>query len=84
MATLANVRRTSESIIHFPSTNSSETYITILIPLISGNGEKPTAEKRHTQDTTKPDSDRNAHTETRLGQRDDSPRNAATVPYHDT
>ena len=31
-----------------------------------------------------PDSDRNAHTETRLGQRHDSPRNAATVPYHDT
>jgi len=40
---LANVRRTSEPVIHFPSTNSSETYITILIPLISGNGEKPTA-----------------------------------------
>jgi len=70
----------SQSVIHFPSTNSSGTYITILIPLISGNGEKPTAEKPHTDNTT-PDSDRNAHTETRLGQRHDSPRNAATVPY---
>jgi len=45
MAPLANVWQTSESLIHFPSTNSSETYITILIPLISGNGEKPTAKK---------------------------------------
>jgi len=29
----------SESIIHFPSTNSSETYITTLMPLISGSFE---------------------------------------------
>ena len=35
--------KTSEPITQFPSTNSSETYITILIPLISGNGEKPKA-----------------------------------------
>ena len=35
--------KTSEPITQFPSTNSSETYITILIPLISANGEKPKA-----------------------------------------